>query len=268
MKGTMRTILRPAAFLAITILIMWTGASIAMADAIPQSPVTGTDWRGILSVIGVSLGGLGIFFSGAAKLLHAVAPLTKTTLDDRAAAKLDQVAEVVYAVRDHVLGLVKMASGPQQVQPDPVPAPELAVVPPRNTQAGRANVPVIILLAIGAGVALPAVTSAGCGAGSPNAGGVVAAVIDCISADHAAEITTVETEIQKLTNWSDRYAKAAAAGAVIGGCALLHVVTSAPTPTRSAASVMPDEDDGRATFEMFRRDVAGGAQYRTATGLR
>lgn len=268
----MRTsFLRTVIFSAVVILIMWTGASIAMAEPVPPSPVTGTDWRGILSVIGVSLGGLGIFMSGAAKLLHAFAPLTKTTIDDRAAAKLDQVAEVVYAVRDHVLGLVKMASGPQQVQPEPVPAPvQLASVPPRSPQAGRALVAVLVLLALAIGVPVAAFIelNTGCASLKSDSKSVGATLIDCLTENNEGKIAAVETELKKLTRWSDRYAHAAATGAVIGGCALLHVVMSSPPEPTAAASVLPNEGEGRATFERFRREEAGGAQYRTAVGMR
>lgn len=122
---------------------------------------------------------------------------------------------------------------------------------------------VVALVMLALGVMLPAVLAT---TGCSHAGQIATAVIDCTAADNAAQIATVEAELQKLTGWSERYARATAAGVVIGGCALLHIVSMSPAPV-AAASVLPEPNEGRATFERFRSEQAGGARFKTAVGL-
>lgn len=112
-------------------------------------------------------------------------------------------------------------------------------------------------LCIVALVAGPGFVGAGCG----HASQIATAVIDCTKADHAAQIDLVEAELKQLVNWDGRYARAVAAGAVIGGCALLRLINPAPVQ-----SLLPDE--GAMTFERFRREQAGGASFQTRSRVR
>lgn len=105
-------------------------------------------------------------------------------------------------------------------------------------------------------IAGPGFVGAGCG----HASQIATAVIDCTKADHAG-IDLVEAELKQLVNWDGRYARAVAAGAVIGGCALLRLINPAPVQ-----SLLPDE--GAMTFERFRREQAGGASFQTRSGVR
>lgn len=115
-------------------------------------------------------------------------------------------------------------------------------------------------------VALVAFTVGAFAVGCGPARNFKTAVIDCTLADNAAKIAIVEAELKKLTSWSERGSHAVAFGVVIGGCALLRLVDR-ETP-KTAASVLPSTDEGTRTFERFRREVAGGAQFLTADGPR
>jgi hypothetical protein len=97
------------------------------------------------------------------------------------------------------------------------------------------------------------------------------AVIDCTKASQPA-IAALVAEFEPLLHitapdWQAIERKAIAAGVVIGGCALVAIVTrsTAPQPT---ATVLPERDAGRETLEHFRVTVAGGAQFLTADGPR
>jgi hypothetical protein len=69
-----------------------------------------------------------------------------------------------------------------------------------------------------------------------------------------------------VTDWSCVEGRAIAAGLTIGGCAFLEVVTAADKAPAAAALAEPRP--GRQAFESYRASVAGGAAFRTASGLR
>lgn len=97
------------------------------------------------------------------------------------------------------------------------------------------------------------------------------AIIDCTKASQPA-IAALVAEFAPLLHlaapdWQAIERRAIAAGVVIGGCALVAVVTRAAAP-QPTATVLPERDAGRATLEHFRITVAGGAQFITADGPR
>jgi hypothetical protein len=178
--------------------------------------------------------------SAASIVLHVVAPRTKTKIDD---ALRDDIDEVLAFIRG------RNATAP---------ATPAAI---RNTQAGKVDGRLLAIVGFCAFLAVFGISFIPLACTPNQRTAVEHALIDCTTADHAAQIEMVEAALAKLTKWDDRYTTAAAYGAVIGGCALLHVVQNSP----ASASFMPDE--GRATFERFRGEVAGGANYKTAGGV-
>ncbi len=120
-----------------------------------------------------------------------------------------------------------------------------------------------------AAVIIAAVTIAVTGCGP--ARNVKTAVIDCTRASQPA-IAALVAEFAPLLalaapDWQAIERKAIAAGVVIGGCALVAVVTRTAAP-HPAAGVLPERDPGRDTLEHFRVTIAGGAQFLTAEGPR
>jgi hypothetical protein len=246
-------IIKSGSFVIIASLVMLTGVRAAFADATsPLLAASDPDIAKWITAIGVALAGIGLMFHGLSKLLSSIAPFTKTTLDDRWAVKFENLASSIDAIVSGVAKVFEIVSGPYAAQTPPKTSPE----PPRNPQSGRVNLTMLALIALVA-VSITTIETSGCATVQRGS----EAIISCVQSADATKISAVETEIKKLTNWSDRYAHAAAYGAVIGGCALLDVAFTSP----SAASFLPDE--GRATFERFRREVAGGAQYQTSAGV-
>lgn len=84
-----------ALMLAIVTAVMLLYSRFAHAGVDPVAIGTSIDWMGVAVVIGLVLGGLGVILGGLSTVLHAIAPRTKTTLDDRAANGVDALrAEV------------------------------------------------------------------------------------------------------------------------------------------------------------------------------
>lgn len=149
---------------------------------------------------------------------------------------------------------------------------------PRDPQAGRASLLVMLLLAIGAGGLT--LSAASCGAAQH--GG--AAVINCIGEDigttPALDVATVLAIANLLAttktqctpaggalDWACVEAAAINHGKVIGGCAISELVQEYLTPAAGRAA--PPAESGRAAraaLERFRVEHAGGATFHTAAG--
>jgi hypothetical protein len=196
----------------------------------------------LLALVGAILGAASI-------VLHVVAPRTKNTIDD---ALRDDIDEVLAWWRGRQAGVVPGAPPPP--------------TPPRNPQAGLVRwLPLAALAVLGIAIA--------CTAAQRTA--TLPAVIDCTAASSAAiGATAASMRAEKpdgcavggVTNWHCVENKAIAAGVVIGGCAFLEVAMAADKAPAAVAPVEPQS--GRAAFESYRASVAGGAQFRTTSGLR
>ena len=216
------------------------------AEAAPSAATGIADWtasdvRSLIALIGV---GLLAVIEAARAVLHFTAPRTKTTLDDRAAARLDQVHDLIVARL-----------------PAPAPAPS----PPPSTSAGGPAV-LIVLIVIGLAGAQTACTAAQRTATPP-------AIVDCTAANGAA-IGEVAISMRgtcalpnNVVDWGCVTSKAIVAGLQIGGCAFLEVLTPS-VPDTSVAARSPTDEAGIAAFEDYRARHAGGATFRTAIGLR
>lgn len=189
--------------------------------------------------------------SGASIVLHVVAPRTKTTLDDRLVARLDEL-----------LGLLR--------PPAPNIVPGTAADLADQMKRGVAKFGPIAVLAL---VVLGLTSSSACTSAQRTAAGH--AVVDCTAAS-GATIGALATSMRgdcaagPGTDWGCVRSKAIGAGIVIGGCAFLELVSAEPAPARvaSATGEPPPERPGRAAFESYRASVAGGAAFRTRDGDR
>jgi hypothetical protein len=115
------------ALIALFALIGFTSVALA-ADAAP--PATGWSLGEVMALIALILGGTGMLVDAARAILHFTAPRTATTLDDRAAARLD-------AAHDKIAKLEAVVAGV-------VPPPPLPVAP----QAAKAVIPLAPVLAL------------------------------------------------------------------------------------------------------------------------
>ncbi len=205
---------------------------------------------------------------GAASIvLHVVAPRTKTTLDDRLVAKLDELLAVL------------RPPAPAPTAPPAPPQPAVSIV--------KGTGPAALLALVALGLAAPqlsctasqrtAVADAGKAAGH--------ALIDCTAANGVAiGATLANMKAPKAdggcldpatpskpaaTDWICVRGKAVGDGLTIGGCAFLELVSAEPAArVASATGEPPPERPGRAAFESYRASVAGGAAFRTAAGDR
>jgi hypothetical protein len=311
-------LLAPAILLALLVVACTGGGSAPVTSAI--------DWPSVAVIVGLVLGGLGSILGIVSTVLHAIAPRTKTTVDDSLRDGVDVVRGDIAVLTALLRGLLgqaapgtKAAKLPTLLAPTPdlrgatgttsvlaggvhqaelvaaQPGPTLAesvaagvvkVLPdgtitgvaPRNPQAGRARLPVLIALGLLAAALCGAIVIVpGCTAGQRTA--TPHALVDCTAASSAAigaTAASMRTPVDQGgcfaptgTDWSCVTAKAVAAGLQIGGCAFLEVV-SAPPPARlaSATGPTPPDRDGRAAFESYRASTAGGAAFRTAGGVR
>lgn len=245
---------------------------IAHADTAPVTvvapvPVAANGVDSALAVVTLVIAALGAVLGGIGAALHLVAPRTKTTLDDRAAAKIDEL-----------LGLLRLV-------PIPTPSGTVATSFDSKTattvklpQSGRVHLGTAVLVALAALLALPLL---GCGTLSSVPGAAESSVIDCTKAD-AAAITALVSNLGAdavttalgtgAADWAKLEQDAIAQGKVIGGCALTEFVAAigkaSPTPavasTRSASAtpVASPAADGRAALERFRLQM-GGAHWST-----
>ncbi|MCA1833049.1 MAG: hypothetical protein ABR520_11305 [Mycobacteriales bacterium] len=148
---------------------------------------------------------------------------------------------------------------------------DLSSSPPRDPQAGFVALWIPAGLVIAGFVAL--FIAIACTAAQRTA--TPPAVVDCTAASStaiasaAASMRAEKPEgcaVAGVTDWHCVENKAIAAGVAIGGCAFLEVAMAADQAPAAVAPV--DPRPGRAAFESYRASVAGGAQFRTTSGLR
>lgn len=139
-----------ALYLLLTVVHML-GAAHAATD--PPAPSVGLDLTGIAAIIGALAAGVFLILSGVSLLLHKIAPLTKTTLDDRALVTVDHLRDFAQEIRDMIEG-----------KPEP------------NKPSGITGVVTLcVLLMLGVGL------TSSCATVQPIAGQVVSAELDCTS---------------------------------------------------------------------------------------
>lgn len=227
----------------------------------PPAVVAGIDWQAIMAVVSLVVAGIAVLLGGASMVLHAIAPRTKTTLDDRAAAGVD-------AIR---LDIAKLASAFQSLgfPAASAPAPSPVTVSVTNHTVPSDPPPTVTTTPVGAGpvAALLIALLLGTVALQP-ACGVPAtaghAIVDCTKADKGAlEAATVR--LLSAPSWAALEAEAIAAGETIGGCALLAVITSYHPPTVASAAPVPPVDT-HALVERVRAHF-GGVTWVTTQGV-
>ena len=138
----------------------------------------------VLAFAAVIIGGLGAILGGISVVLHAIAPRTKTTADDRLAVGFD----TAHAKLDQVLGLLREILPAGSVLTTPIAPPSAssapsstsAAAPMRNPQAGHVTLGVLlvaalpVLLALGIGIGMSACHTLG-----PAAADGLVAAFDC-----------------------------------------------------------------------------------------
>lgn len=212
-----------------------------------------SNFLSILALIAVVLGGLGAILGGTSVILHAIAPRTKTQLDDRAAAGVD----AAHAKLDQVLGLLR------GIVPSASSAP--------NSTASTL-LPILMLAGIAVGVE-------GCSTISSGVKAFESGAVACAKADSAqAKALGLQLGIDALagllagqdaeTVWAkvaaDAEAGAKSQGIAVGACAfdgviadvekILHPTT--PGTATSALVVATAVDPlaaGRAALAAFER---------------
>lgn len=141
------------------------------------APIGVTDLTGVVALAGLVLAGVATILAGVSVVLHAVAPRTKTTVDDRAAAAFDAARTDVLAVLSLLRQLVP---APAVVAPTPLPEPPPAPEPKAPSTAVPA-----LAVALALAASSLAATQASCGA-APVAVAVGRALLDCTFGDRAA----------------------------------------------------------------------------------
>jgi hypothetical protein len=94
-------------------------------------------------------------------------------------------------------------------------------------------------------------------------GPAVGAIIDCLGANRP-QIDTLLGEFRPLLtggaiSWSDVKVRATQAGKDVGGCFIMELTQMFLSGTRTPADALVAHD----TAEAFRKDVAGGASFKT-----
>jgi hypothetical protein len=216
------------------------------------------------------LGGLGAILGGISVILHAIAPRTKTQLDDRAAAGVD----AAHAKLDQVLGLLRGIVPGGSASVPPAATPSAASAPSSGAKASTVAAVALLAAMIG-GVAL----APGCSTISSDVKAFESGAVACAKADSAqAKALGLQLGIDALagllagqdaeTMWAkvtaDAEAGAKSQGIAVGACAfdgviadvekILHPTT--PGTATSALAVATAVDPlaaGRAALAAFER---------------
>lgn len=268
-----RDSLRPAALLAILVaggMLLYSCIAHAAAAPDPATTASPLGWPEYLGIGLAALAGIKTIVDVLLDGLRWLAPRTKTTIDDTALRDLRLVHDKLDALTQLVADIVP-------------PKMTIAVVPPRNSQAGVSFLGCMVALTLaGVGVAVIACTAAERQAAVTDAKG---AVVNCTAqalgttpgldvATLVAIANTVAAERVKCTpaggslDWHCVEADLLGEGKVLGGCALVKLVETAAiaaTPTGSALASSAPVPPGRAELEDFRARVGGGT-WHTATG--
>lgn len=196
----------------------------------------------VLALIAIIVAGAGMLIDAARAILHFTAPRTATTWDDRQAAKLDALHDKLAVIETRL-----------------PPAPATLTV--KMPIAGGPGAALLCLLLLGLGSAQICCSSA-------QRTAVGSAVVHCTAAN-AGAIGGVAASMEKdcagdgKTNWKCVRGEAVEAGLAIGGCAFLRVVATYPATAARSSSAAAPADDGRAEFERYRAEVAGGAVFQS-----
>lgn len=246
--------------------------AVAAATA-PPSLLDAIPWQAWIVAGLAALAGLETLLKGLSMILHAIAPRTKTPIDDKLAASVDELHDKVDLARTdlaEIAGALVPAAKPAPAAPIPI-----AVVP---------KIGILAVLLLGA-LALPQVA---CTAAQVKAEATTAAH-DLVNCTGQALGTTPKlddaTLVAVVIAAADEKAKCTPAGAkldwqcvgkdlesegkVLGGCALVKLLAGSPPPPASTPGIaarMADDDPGRAALERFRAKVAGGATFHTSMG--
>lgn len=198
----------------------------------------------VLSLIAIIVAGAGMLIDAARAILHFTGPRTASTWDDNWAAKLDALHDKLAVIETRL-------------------PPAAASRPVQMPIAGGPGAALFCLLLLGLG-------SAQICCSSTQRTAVGSAVVHCTAAN-APAIGGVAASMEKdcatdgKTNWKCVRGEAVEAGLAIGGCAFLRVVASYPAAAAAArsSSAAAPADDGRAEFERYRAEVAGGAVFQS-----
>lgn len=174
-----RSRLVPAAMVALGAAVLWAlGAAflahVARADGIPPplpAASPGFDWEVWLALALGAVGGLKVVLEGIAMVLRPIAPLTKTTIDDR-------VLAVDEAMHDKLDELLRLFGGLLPAKATPAPP---AIAPARDSQAGWAAWPTMLAV-LALGVAGIGAVQVSCSWRQHAAAGAVA-FLDCEAAN-------------------------------------------------------------------------------------
>lgn len=220
--------------------------------------------------------------------LKIIAPMTRTTVDDRMRDRVQVIDDAAHAKLDtalQMLGALIPGAGAGAAQPD---RPTLTIAPaPRNTQAGRSRLGVLTAIAL-IGAALAGLALIGCTAAQRAKADARRDVVNCTAqaigttpgldlGTLAAVVNLAAAERAKCSasgqlDWQCVKHDLIAQGLVLGGCTLAAMVADAAKAFTSGADrlsattpVLP----GRVELEQFRAAVAPPGvtlTYRTGAG--
>jgi hypothetical protein len=243
------------------------GLGFAVAHADPVGAVTvpppAVDWLSIIATTGVVLVGLGAILGYVSAALHWLAPRTKTTLDDRAAAGVDVIRSDIAELAGAVRAIAGAAPAPSPVSVSVTNHTVPSDLPVTVTK----SVPAVALLAmllVGAIALQPACS----GTTQVRATAGATAALNCEQSDLAAAaldgLALASTAILSTISGSghpDATALKAALGAIksdglrcaVAG-AIATMLTPAPAPAGAPAAAGLDVDAGelRAAFASVR----------------
>ena len=126
----------------------------------------------------VVLGGIGTILGGISVVLHAIAPRTKTTVDDTLAADVDAGRAKLNELLAFLHGLA-LPTAPVNTTATNVTITSPQTPSAKAAQAGRARTSVIATLAIGAAALGAVLALAGCSTLRSSASTALTAFIDC-----------------------------------------------------------------------------------------
>lgn len=175
-----------------------------------------------LAFAAVLIGGLGGILGGVSIVLHAIAPRTKTTVDDQLAAGVDAAHAKLDQVLDLLRGVVPASSAPST----PIAPPSASSAPTPNPQAGRVALGVMAVLPLLMAVGI-AVGAGACKTLGPAAADGLVAAIDCEAAHFSTQ------ELIDATRLADGEVQHWLAGA------------AAPSTDAIAADLAPFDSDAK-----------------------
>jgi len=246
-----------------------------------QDPTGGIPWQAWLAIGLAGLSGIETVLRGMRAALAAIAPHTKTTIDDRARDLVGKLDDDALALLRTLLGMVPASSTATSSRTTSEPLDEAKAAEVLPSISGPTDLPCIFVIP-GSGALLALILAAGitlqpaCAtikAVPPVAGH---AIVDCAKVDALPILTLVaqlgiQAALQVLDlgkiAWPDIEATAWAEGKVVGGCAadrFVAAMSKAPvTPGLLATGPAPGE-------AMLARLSArwGGVEWRSGAEVR